>query len=356
MRPGKQIIVIALSVTVLLVVSVFSMVSSSSARGTLTSDRAIAATLTPMAWVYLPYMSRMASPTPTPTVTPSPTPPPQPGWLKYVNGYRAMAGLPSLVENSTWSSGCWLHARYIVKNDDLQHTEDPANPWYTLEGLFAAESSNLAGDGNVNASDEWAIDTWMQAPFHAVGILDPKLRATGFGSYREADGGIQMGAALDVIRGWGAIPPSVVYPIKWPGDGATVSLRLHWGEVPSPLTSCPGYAAPSGLPIILQIGSGERTPNVTAHSFTQGGAPLDHCVFDETNYTYPIGEWQDLARSLLDARDAIVLIPRAPLTSGATYTASITVNEETHTWSFTVSAAAQAQPIPGWQGVFDGSQ
>lgn len=342
MRPAKQITIIALGVALLLAISVSTMVSRGLALAPLASDNASAEILTPAAWVYLPFVSQLATSTPTPTATPSPTPPAQPGWLRYVNSYRAMAELSPLAENSTWSAGCWLHARYIVKNNELQHTEDPANPWYSLEGLFAAEASNLAGGGDVNTPDEWAIDTWMQAPFHAVGILDPELYETGYGSYREADGGIQMGAALDVIRGWSEIPPAVAYPIKWPGSNTTVPLRLHWGEAPSPLTSCPGYAAPSGLPIILQIGPGDRTPVVTAHSFTQGGVPLEHCVFDETNYVHPIGAWQDTGRGILDGRDAIILVPRAPLISGASYTASITVNGETHTWSFAVSAAAQS--------------
>jgi uncharacterized protein YkwD len=345
MRLQRRYFVTTLGAAIFLAISVISVLvmdSHSSADAAPAGNRARAATLTPSAWIYLPHVSKLIPPTQTPTVTPSPTPPAQPSWLKYMNRYRAIAGLPAASENPAWSLGCWLHARYIVKNDELQHTEDPGNPWFSVEGLLAAQSSNLAGEGNVNASDERAIDTWMQAPFHAVGILDPRLRAVGYGSYREADGGIQMGAALDVTRGWGEIPPSVTYPIKWPGHNTTVWLRLHWGEVPSPLTSCPGYTAPSGLPIILQIGPGNVTPNVTAHSFTQDGAPLDHCVFDETNYIYPISEWQDVARSILDARDAIVLIPRAPLTSGATYTVSITVNDETHTWSFTMSETASS--------------
>jgi hypothetical protein len=182
----------------------------------------------------------------------------------------------------------------------------------------------------------------MQAPFHAVGMLDPQLSVVGYGSYREADGGWQMGAGLDVLRGLGSVPPAVEFPVKWPSDGKTVSLTAHWGESPSPLTSCPGYSAPSGLPIILQIGSGGLVPTVTAHSFTQDGTPLDHCVFDETSYTNPNGSLQSVGRSILNARDAIVLIPRQPLTRGASYTASITVNGQTHTWTFTVSSTATA--------------
>jgi hypothetical protein len=267
---------------------------------------------------------------------------PPTGWLAYLNYYRAMANLPSLAENAEWSDGCFKHARYTVKNDVLEHDEDPGNPWYTSEGQAAAQSSNLMATSIVNATDESAIDGWMQAPFHAVGMLDPALLQTGFGSYREAVGVLQMAAALDVIRGVGSIPPSVTFPIKWPGDGATVSLTSHWNEYPNPLTSCPGYIAPSGLPIILQIGSGGLTPNVTAHSFKRGGVSLDHCVFDETSYANPNSSQQSLGRSILNFRDAIVLIPRQPLTVGETYTVSITVNGQTYAWSFSVSSMASA--------------
>jgi len=90
-------------------------------------------------------------------------------------------------------------------NDYMGHGEDPDNPWYTPEGLAAAQSSNAAVSHDVDATDEYAIDAFMGGPFHAVGILDPALLQTGYGSYREADGGYQMGAALDVIRGLGSI-------------------------------------------------------------------------------------------------------------------------------------------------------
>ncbi len=289
---------------------------------------------------------------PTPELTPEaylpfvvrswPSLPPQPNWLAYVNHYRAMADLPPVTENVTWSDGCWKHARYMVKNDFIGHTEDPNNPWYTPEGQAAGGSSNVWASYAVDTADEDSVDVFMQAPFHAVGIVDPALLQVGFGSYRESDGGLQYGVALDVIRGLGSIPPSVAFPVKWPAHGTTVPILLHWGEYPDPLTSCPGYSTPSGLPIILQIGPGNVTPNVTSHSFMQGSTPLEHCVFDETSYTNPDGSAQSLGRSCLDARDATVLIPRYPLTPGATYSASITVNDQTYTWSFTVSSTALA--------------
>jgi len=53
--------------------------------------------------------------------------PSQGGWLDYVNYYRAMAGLPPVTEHARWSYGNTLHARYMVKNDIVEHAEDPGN-------------------------------------------------------------------------------------------------------------------------------------------------------------------------------------------------------------------------------------
>lgn len=293
---------------------------------------------TPSDFVYLPSISRDEEPSPTPT----PTQPVPVGPVDYVNAYRAMAGVPPVTENTDWSVGDWLHARYMVKNDVIEHSEDPGNPWYTPEGLAAAQASNLVVSSSDSFSDEAAIDGWMVAPFHAIGIIDPALQVIGYGSYREADGGWQTGAGLDVIRGLGSVPPSVTYPIRWPGNGQTVGMTSFPGyESPDPLTSCPGYAAPAGLPIYLQIGNGNQTPAVTDSTFSQGATPLEHCRFDETNYINANSSYQSLGRAILGERDAIVLIPRAPLTPGLSYTVSITVNGQTHTWTFSVSTFAE---------------
>lgn len=148
-----------------------------------------------------------------------------------------------------------------------------------------------------------------------------------------------MAAALNVLTGLDySAPPSTGYPVMWPGGGTTTPLKAYGGnESPDPLTSCPGYASPAGLPIILQIGNGNVTPSVGDHSFTDGSAALDHCVFDETSYTNPDSGTQALGRSVLNSRDAIVLIPRSPLTTGLPYTVSVTANGQTYSWSFTVS-------------------
>jgi uncharacterized protein YkwD len=266
---------------------------------------------------------------------------PTPDWLLYVNSYRAIANLPSVTENAAWSSGGQAHAVYTVKNDVLMHGEDPANPWYTPDGQAASQSSNLMASYDPNGTDRYAIDSWIQAPFHAVGILDPSLQQVGYGSYREADGGLQMAAALDVLRGLGQIPASVAFPILFPGNGTVVPIGAFWGETPNPLTSCAGYTSPSGLPVILQLGSGNLSPSVEAYSFSHAGAPLESCVFTESTYYNPDQAYQDLGRSILNERDAVVLIPRLPLTSGETYSVSMTLNGQTFSWSFTVANTAQ---------------
>lgn len=258
-------------------------------------------------------------------------------WLVYLNEYRAMANLPPVEENANWSLGSRDHARYTVKNDVLAHEQEAGNKWYTKAGHAAAQSANIMASSNLLTSDYHAIDSWMQAPFHALGILDPALGQVGFGSYREADGALQMAATLDVLRGLNQVQPGIQFPIRWPSDGTTVPIGHYWGEYPDPLMSCPGYETPTGLPIILQIGSGELTPVVNSYAFKHGSQSMESCVFSEATYANPNSDEQDLARAILAERDAIVLIPRDPLTPGANYTVSITVNGDNYTWNFTVS-------------------
>jgi hypothetical protein len=297
---------------------------------------------------YMPMISKPEN-TPTPTLTPTPTPTPvfADNWLSYINYLRLSGGLPGVTSNATWSDGCWLHSRYMVKNDDMSHSEDPANEWYTSEGNEAAGESNVMVSSSANSTDKYAIDLWMSGPFHGVRILDPQLEMVGFGSYREPIGKWQMGASLDVSRGRTSVePPAGTYPVMWPGDGqSTGILSYHGTEWPDPLTSCPGITAdywnPSGPPIYLQIGSGGLTPNVSMTSLRQGDNQLEHCVFDENSYTNPDNNTQTIGRGILDTRDAVIIMPKAPFEAGKTYTVSITSNGNTHEWSFTAENSAQ---------------
>jgi len=290
------------------------------------------ATMEPRA--YLPAIFRNARP---------PVWPPAPGstWLEFVNYYRALASLPPVSEDPALSDGARKHAHYMILNNVVEPFEVSIDrQGYTPEGATAALNSLLLGSTTSATTDEQALAYWMQGPFHALGILDPALQRTGFGSDRNPGGAIiQMAAALDIVSGLdqSAVPPGI-YPVLWPDDAMTVSLRSYTQgtDAPEPLTSCPGYLSPTGLPILIQIGDGSVSiVSVTSSQILQGTSPVEHCVFTESTYTNPDSNMQARGRAVLGARDAIVVIPRYPLVAGANYEVSLTVNGQFYQWTFT---------------------
>jgi hypothetical protein len=237
------------------------------------------------------------------------------------------------------------HSRYLVKHmvegkeEELEgggaHTEDPSDPWYTPEGLAAGQNSDVDPPCRhcliLSASQE--VDGLVAVPFHRLRILDPAVTKIGYASYTEA--GLQ-GAVLLYMP----VPPDAgktfTTPIEFPPDGSRIGLAAYQSnEWPDPLTSCPGYAAPTGLPITLQLGRW-LVANVSDYSFKVGNQTLRSCVFDASTYDNPDNGTQDLAREILKDWGAIVLIPQLPLTSGQTYTVSISANGSTYSWSFSV--------------------
>ena len=256
-------------------------------------------------------------------------------WLTRFNAWRGNVGDTPLTENSTWSAGDYNHALYMVKNDLVTHYETPGTPYYTVYGDTAARNSNIYVSSTTATTDEQAIDWWMQAPFHAMGMMDPRLTTTGFGSYREVKSGWDMGAAVDVLRG---NPFSGGrYPVYFPGDGSSEPLTTFGGgEYPDPLQACSGYAAPTGLPVFVQVGGNVATTTGPVHSFTGNGVPLAHCVIDSNSPS--VG-------SSLTSRGGVIVIPRQPLQSGVKYTVALTVNGVPSTWSFTIGSLSNANTL-----------
>jgi hypothetical protein len=168
----------------------------------------------------------------------------------------------------------------------------------------------------------------MGAPFHALGMMDPRLTSTGFGAYREVRSGFEAGFSLDVLHG----NPGTggTYPVYWPGNGKTVPLRTYNGnEFPDPLQACPGYTVPTGLPVFVQVGSNVATSAPAAGStFTGNGTPLQHCVIDSNSPGVGSG---------LTWRGGVIVVPLQPLQPGVVYVVTLTVNGLPYTWSFQVS-------------------
>ena len=258
-------------------------------------------------------------------------------WLDRVNFYRATAGLPPVAEDPTLSGAVAEHARYMVRHDEIKHTQNRRRALATPAGAEAAAASVLAGSSRATESDVWAVDMWMQGPFHALGLLDPSLERVGFGIQRDGGGSIQTAAGLDVVRGRSTMGVQRTFPIVWPANGAAVPIGTSTFESPNPIAGCREYSTPAGLPVIVQLGTGSVTPRVTASWFMDGKRSLKHCIYNETNYRNGNREEQRRGRAVLDAHDAIVLRPRDPLKSGRSYRVVIDANGQRIDWTFRVS-------------------
>jgi hypothetical protein len=244
-------------------------------------------------------------------------------WLDLLNDFRSLASLPPVSENPEWSYGDCLHSRYLVKNDLVLHDEDPGNPWYTPEGAQAGIYSNVLG-GGISGTDEEAVARWMEAAYHGLWMINPDLREVGFGSYREQDGGLEMAAALDVIRGIRGTPDSVQFPVMFPGDGERMPIHdFGGGEIPNPLVNCPGYSYPTGPSLFLRY---QTTPTLYSHELRRDGSPVESCAFVDGN--------------------TVVLLPREPLIS-ATYRVSVQSSQGAHSWSFYFGSAGCFPSTPG---------
>ena len=61
------------------------------------------------------------------------------------------------------------------------------------------------------------------------------------------------------------------------------------------------------------------------------------CLFTEATYSNSDNYAQKTGRTILDERDAIVIMPRSPLLADSTYTATIVADGQTYSWFFTTA-------------------
>jgi len=282
-----------------------------------------------------PLSTKTPSETPTPAATATIPPPPQPEWLSFLNRFRAMAGLPPVLDYEPYNLGSELHSRYMVANDEaIAHSEDPTNPYFDPAGDLAAKNGNLFATSQTEANYIWSINFWASAPFHLIDMLKPNLNNVGYGDYIEAGGDVAMASVLDIGSDPGG-QNGLTYPILFPGPGSrTWVVRHSLYEWPDPLASCPGYSRPAGAPIVLFLGNGNRIPHVENFRLAMGDTPLEACIFDQTNYSNPDSWAQKTGRQILSHNNAVVIMPRHPLAADETYTVQVTANGETTTWQF----------------------
>jgi hypothetical protein len=291
-----------------------------------------------------------------------------PQWLLRINEARRASGVPPIVDSQFLSDADAKHARYLVKNHARfalgakMHDEDKGNPWYTPTGQAAGMTGDVIPPSHSELTDDEAIETWLLGPFHALPILDPALREAGFGRYCEAG---WCAAVLSFGRGssWSlantaqqaadshpehqrftessisdASEPQErnIYPtpIERPSEGATVKhVRFRMHEFPDPLSACPGYERPTGSIILISFGR-DFSPSISDASLTTDGKPLESCTVTADSYRSSDPSQLKAAQSGLKHYAAALIIPRAPLEPGKSYTVSVISGEKTYQWSF----------------------
>lgn len=271
-------------------------------------------------------------------------------WLGRINEIRTGSQLQPVVEEPAWSAGILAHLEYMRQtpsNFDTgpyrsAHTENPASPFYSEEGAKEAESSDLGG-GHTNVE---AIDGWLGAPFHAIGMLRPTLKRVAFA--RDPQTGT---AGLDVISGleYFSGPPQQVL---FPGPGSTIDLSAFTGEFPSPIETCtaqhPGadYESP-GLPVIALL-SDPPSPELSATMSMPDGAQISSsgpelCVVTEGNFVTKDPIYGPTGAAILSGDQAVFVISREHLTAGSYSVDIAQPGRPDISWSF--QSRPQPEPV-----------
>jgi len=301
-----------------------------------------------------------------------------------VNYYRAMAKLPPIVEDSAICAAAFNHARYLVKNsvgggdlifeDGRLHLgtpqgayrwEDKHSPFYTDEGASAGRDAVVLAGPTISLSGAEFIDQVMTMPFSGLIPMVPQFSVAGLGAYCDpGDCAIVIpyrfalekpvrialydGPASD--RMWnpnlGLIPAEagrLRAPVEFPPDGATVTQQSFDGEdSPDPLSACPGYKAPTGAPISIQLGEGygsDGTLEVSSDSVTRDGIEVESCLITTASYVGDDDAQTKNGKAGLAEIGAAVILPREPLAPGH-YKVALQEGGKPYEWSFTVAAPA----------------
>lgn len=303
------------------------------------------------------------------------------------NYYRQAAGLPPINVDPNLNLAAEHHAKYLVKNHipggdaiveggrlrqvtaaQTIHEETRGNSWYTEDGAKVGAIASVLRAKTIPPDGAAIIDDRMRTGLNAMTWLDPQIGAVGFGAYCESGDcvistavqvglnkeqylAIYQGNAMDWNPQLGRMPlerARLRKPLEFPADGMQIDIAsFNSIESPNPLSSC-GYAAPSGLPIFLEMGQsaregekGDTTVKLSQSSITQDGNELESCGFDATTYRNPDKHQENTGRNFLNAYGAVMIIPQIPLQPGHKYTVSVIADAEPYSWSFTVAPDAK---------------
>lgn len=230
----------------------------------------------------------------------------------WINYFRALGGLGTVGRNATYEAQEAVHIRYLANHslscetnvhDELttRQSDCGANPYATSGGKAAANNSDIT---RINAAipDRTAVQNWFSSAFHALVLLEPRLRSTGYAAYYTPDptgaqpNAYKFTAGVDVYRGRSGsyAGQTLAFPAT---NAASPLLSYTIGtESPEPFQStvasspCHSWGSKTvvSAPIIMQWALTSKAPQTGASiiDLTTGSA-LPTCAL--TAGQYPAG-------------------------------------------------------------------
>lgn len=261
--------------------------------------------------------------------------------LQYLAAARLSAGVLPVKRNTSLDSGCALHAEYMRLNDEMTHYEDTTKPGYTEEGANSGVQSVITYQ--YDDSIIYALDLWLEAPYHRFSLLYPELISTGWAmsdALYQNEYYSKYFACMNTIAGTelnsSGYDTQMTYwdyanhePIPYPGvNQLNVPILFHGNEEPDPLEALDG-TYPTGYAVTLIF---PPTDTITAANLTL----VDENDNDIPGYLRTPYEEDDPNASYQG--NAVLFMAKDPFNYGTTYTATVTAmrNGETYekTWSF----------------------
>lgn len=248
-----------------------------------------------------------------------------------LNAQRTANGLPAgITEQPGWSAACAAHDRYMSLTHELVTTEDPNNPYFSLQGAFAAQNSVLIEQANWDNGDPYD-----SAPLHLDQLLAPRLQRTG-----SADA---YGFSCTVTHaGWLRPAPAALTVYTYPGPGTTVPRQEVAQEepwTPGDLVGIP-QPATTGPYLIVFVDAPGTSPTggpatLSEATLTGPSGPVQVRTADGLT-SVPSGPSSTLAPYISPGG---FIIPMTPLQPATTYHAHVVVTfagvQTAHDWAFT---------------------
>lgn len=255
--------------------------------------------------------------------------------LAALNAKREANGIPAgITLNPEWSARCAQHVLYMRRTNTVEHVENPASPWYTDGGNWAAGHAVLA------AGIAWTPSAflWETAPLHLAQLLAPQLSEIGIADDDEF-------VCATTWPGYLRAAPPTNTVVTYPGIGASIYASEASAEWPTTPAQAVGLSNPTGPHLYVYQWGPAAVSGLTA-----SGQPIGILWAALTGPTGDVPvRWVDPTNPTvgpyLTAASGII-IPVRPLVDNAQYSATVTfTNGLTHTWAFTTALSGRVATL-----------